>query len=64
MDGFQVCELMREIDEELNKIDAPKIIALTAEDYQGIREKCRKVGMNGMLRKPFNYNELHNILDL
>lgn len=64
LDGFQVCEAMRQIDEEFHRIDPPKIIALTAEDYQGIREKCRKVGMNGMLRKPFNYNELHTALDL
>jgi len=64
LDGFQVCEAMRDIDLELKKEKPPKIVALTAEDYQGIREKCRKVGMNGMLRKPFNYNELSNILDL
>lgn len=64
LDGFQVCEVMREIDRELEKTNPPKIVALTAEDYQGIREKCRTAGMNGMLRKPFNYNELSNILDL
>ncbi|RLD38417.1 MAG: hypothetical protein DRI74_03940 [Bacteroidetes bacterium] len=64
LDGFQVCEAMRDIDLELEKPNAPKILALTAEDYQGIREKCRVAGMDGMLRKPFNYNELSNILDL
>lgn len=64
LDGFQVCEAMRDIDLELEKVEPPKIVALTAEDYQGIREKCRTVGMNGMLRKPFNYSELSNILNL
>ncbi len=64
LDGFQVSEALRSIDKELNKVVQPKIIALTAEDYPGIREKCRKSGMNGMLRKPFNYSELSNILDL
>jgi len=64
MDGFQVCEAMRSMDLELEKTEPPKIVALTAEDYMGIREKCRKAGMNGMLRKPFNYDELSNILDL
>lgn len=64
LDGFQVCEAMRDIDLELENTIPPKIVALTAEDYQGIREKCRTVGMNGMLRKPFNYSELSNILDL
>ncbi len=64
LDGFQVAEVMRTIDEEIDVLTAPKIVALTAEDYQGIREKCRTAGMNGLLRKPFNYNELSNILDL
>lgn len=64
MDGFQVCQAMRVLDTELEREAVPKIVALTAEDYQGIREKCRVAGMNGMLRKPFNYNELSNILDL
>ncbi|HAG17308.1 MAG TPA: hypothetical protein DCG69_12420 [Bacteroidales bacterium] len=64
MDGFQVCEAMRGIDLELSTEIAPKIVALTAEDYLGIREKCKIAGMNGMLRKPFNYEELSNILDL
>jgi len=63
LDGFQVSEALRSIDQELGKINPPKIIALTAEDYPGIREKCRKSGMNGMLRKPFNYEELSTILD-
>lgn len=64
LDGFQVCQAMRVLDTELEREAIPKIVALTAEDYQGIREKCRVAGMNGMLRKPFNYNELSNILDL
>ena len=64
LDGFQVCEIMRGIDRELEKTNSPKIVALTAEDYKGIRKKCRVAGMDGMLRKPFNYNELSNILDL
>lgn len=64
LDGFQVCEVMRSIDDELKTSNPPKIIALTAEDYQGIRDKCLAVGMNGLLRKPFNYNELSNVLNL
>lgn len=64
LDGFQVSEALRILDKELKKLVPTKIIALTAEDYPGIREKCRKAGMNGLLRKPFNYNELSIILDL
>ncbi|MBN1651974.1 MAG: response regulator [Bacteroidales bacterium] len=63
LDGFQVSEAMRSLDKELKIVMPPKIIALTAEDYPGIREKCRKSGMNGMLRKPFNYSELTLILN-
>lgn len=64
LDGFQVSEAMRLIDSDLKKRNPPKIIALTAEDYPGIHKKCTDAGMNGMLRKPFNYNELSNILNL
>ncbi len=64
LDGFQVSEAMRLIDTDLKKQNLPKIIALTAEDYPGIHKKCTDAGMNGMLRKPFNYNELSNILNL
>jgi len=64
LDGFQVSEAMRLIDTDMKKQNLPKIIALTAEDYPGIHKKCTDAGMNGMLRKPFNYNELSNILNL
>ncbi|MCD6091371.1 MAG: response regulator [Bacteroidales bacterium] len=64
LDGFQVSEAMRSLDKELKTLIPPKIIALTAEDYPGIRQKCNLAGMNGLLRKPFNFNELSLILEL
>lgn len=62
MDGFEVATEIRKIEKENPKKGSVRIIALTAEDFDGIKDKCFKVGMNGMLRKPFNFAELSNIL--
>lgn len=62
MDGFEVAKEMRKIERENPKKDRVRIIALTAEDFEGIKAKCNAVGMNGLLRKPFNFAELSNIL--
>ena len=62
MDGFEVAGELRKIEKNNPKKKESKIIALTAEDFEGIKAKCFKSGMNGMLRKPFNFAELSNIL--
>ncbi|NPD44709.1 MULTISPECIES: response regulator [unclassified Lentimicrobium] len=62
MDGFEVATEIRNIEKNNPKKSEVRIIALTAEDFEGIKTKCYKVGMNGMLRKPFNFAELSNIL--
>lgn len=62
MDGFEVATAIRKIEKENPKKPEIRIIALTAEDFEGIKAKCYSVGMNGMLRKPFNFAELSNIL--
>ena len=62
MDGFEVAAEIRNIEKNNPKKSEVRIIALTAEDFDGIKDKCYKVGMNGMLRKPFNFAELSNIL--
>lgn len=62
MDGFEVATEIRNIEKKNPKKSEVRIIALTAEDFEGIKIKCFKVGMNGMLRKPFNFAELSNIL--
>ena len=62
MDGFEVAEEIRKIEKQNPKKGQTRIIALTAEDFEGIKAKCYKVGMNGMLRKPFNFAEISNIL--
>jgi CheY-like chemotaxis protein/nitrogen-specific signal transduction histidine kinase len=62
MDGFEVAGELRKIEVTHPKKKPSKIIALTAEDFEGIKNRCFKAGMNGMLRKPFNFAELTTIL--
>lgn len=62
MDGFEVAREIRNIEETNKKKSKSRIIALTAEDFEGIKKKCFDAGMDGMLRKPFNFAEISNIL--
>ena len=62
MDGFEVAKEIRKIEEGNKKKDRVRIIALTADDFEGIKKKCYDAGMDGMLRKPFNFAEISNIL--
>jgi CheY-like chemotaxis protein len=62
MDGFEVAREMRKIDRDNPKKVKAKIIAHTAEDFEGLKEKCTEAGMDGVLRKPFRFAELSNVL--
>ena len=62
MDGFEVAREMRKIENLDSKKKKVRIIALTSEDFDGIRKNCFAAGMDGMLRKPFNFTEISNIL--
>jgi CheY-like chemotaxis protein len=62
MDGFEVSREIRKIEQGNKKKNRVRIIALTAEDFEGIKKKCYDSGMDGMLRKPFNFAEISNIL--
>lgn len=62
MDGFEVAREIRKIEQQDAKKGRVSIIALTAEDFEGIKNKCFDAGMDGMLRKPFNFAEISNIL--
>ena len=61
MDGYDACKKIREI--ELNSGSKIPIIALTANALEGDKERCFKSGMDGYLTKPFNYNEINEVLD-
>jgi len=62
MDGFEVAREMRKIDRDNPKKVKARIIAHTAEDFEGLKEKCTEAGMDGVLRKPFRFAELSNVL--
>lgn len=62
MDGFEVAREIRKMEQQDANKGRVSIIALTAEDFQGIKNKCFDAGMDGMLRKPFNFAEISNIL--
>jgi len=61
MDGYETTKVLRE---KMTKGEIPKIpvVALTANDSEKDRERCRKVGMCDYLTKPLNENKLKEIL--
>lgn len=57
MNGYECTQKIREIDTK----NTP-IIALTAGNLKGDREKCFEVGMNDFLSKPINKDSFYEIL--
>jgi CheY-like chemotaxis protein len=60
MDGF---DTFAEIQKMLST-KRPIVIALTVNSDSATREKCLKVGMDGVISKPITVNELRDILSL
>ncbi len=70
MDGYEATQIIRERErttpmtfDENNEPRQIPIIALTAHSMEGDREKCIAAGMDDYLSKPFNVEELQNILN-
>jgi diguanylate cyclase (GGDEF)-like protein len=61
MDGFEASEKIRQQERRQDRKSAP-IIALTADVQKGIKDKCKAVGMNGYLSKPFKQEQLAALL--
>jgi len=57
MDGFEATRIIRNPSSDVITHDVP-IIAMTAHAMTGDREKCLRVGMNGYVSKPINFNNL------
>jgi signal transduction histidine kinase/ActR/RegA family two-component response regulator len=59
VDGY---EAARAILAHFSDGSRPRIVALTANVFPEDRERCRAVGMNGLLTKPINFRQLDRVL--
>ncbi|WP_109832267.1 hybrid sensor histidine kinase/response regulator [Reichenbachiella versicolor] len=60
MDGYEVTETIRSLDSpDINNIP---IIAVSADTFDNVQDKILEAGMNDFLSKPFNPNELLNLV--
>lgn len=59
LDGFAATRVIRCLD---GYSEIP-IVALTTESFEGVREKCRQVGMSGFLIKPATACQLRVCLE-
>ena len=64
MDGLEATRKIRELEAEYDCTDerATPVIALTANAMREHRDECLAAGMNGYLAKPFDREELQEIL--
>ena len=61
-DGYEATRLIRKNEEGLSEKEKSKIIALTANATREDREKCREIGMDEYMTKPFKFQDLERIL--
>src|SRR5262249_11526097 len=61
VDGLEAARCIREAEKDAEF--ATPIIALTASAFAEDREACLAAGMNGFLVKPFNRDQLVEVLD-
>ncbi len=62
MDGFAATKEIRRLEREQGRSSVP-VIALTADVQAGIVDRCRTVGMDDYLCKPFVLAQLRSTLD-
>lgn len=62
MDGFAATEAIRAVEKEQNRQPVP-IIAVTADLSKDVQDRCKKVGMNTYLSKPFSISDIEDILN-
>ena len=64
MDGITACKAIREIEREQNieKGQRIKIIAITANVFEDTRDHFLEIGMDEMMKKPVDFEELQQLL--
>jgi signal transduction histidine kinase/ligand-binding sensor domain-containing protein/CheY-like chemotaxis protein/HPt (histidine-containing phosphotransfer) domain-containing protein len=62
MDGYEATRCIRSFESE-NGLSQVPIIALTAGSDMDDRERCRQVGMNGYITKPFSIFDIRLVLE-
>ena len=62
MDGFSAAMEIRRLEQEKGYTQRVPIIALTANVEKGIVEKCQEAGMDDYLSKPFNGDQIREII--
>ncbi|MBT4087645.1 MAG: response regulator, partial [Deltaproteobacteria bacterium] len=63
MPGMDGIEASRIINKEINSPEKPKIIALTANVSEEVRETCLAAGMSDYTTKPLKINQLVTLLE-
>ena len=62
MDGFEATAMLRLKEQQQNQKRRTPVIAVTANAFEGEMERCLESGMDDYISKPFNQDELREIL--
>lgn len=62
MDGLEATAMLRLREQQKNLKRRTPVIAITANAFEGERQRCLEVGMDDFITKPFNRDELRVIL--
>ena len=62
MDGLEATAMLRLREQQQNQKRRTPVIAITANAFQGERQRCLEAGMDDYISKPFNRDKLRVIL--
>ena len=64
MDGVTACKIIRELEKEqhIEESQRVKIIAITANAFEDDRDRLLEAGMDEMMNKPVDFDELQRLL--
>ena len=62
MDGYEATQEIRQIELKRGKGERIPIIAMTANNMYEELQNCLKIGMDGFITKPFNTEDVSNVL--